>query len=1120
MKPNCIWPGVLLLLPLLCVCREATTYLVVTDTSLCPDGQEECNTLGFYVANSTAYFTSNTTMVFSSGIHSLNTTVYVSAHVENIALVGSDGAVTGLLGFQVPSSQIHCRSNTTQGEQPMGFVFESTHNLTVQSLLFSKCGDARDHIDRNVTFSAAVLLLYNTFDVKLRNLVLQNSSGYGIFGYNSLGKNLVENTIVMFTVGNDQGSNAYFHYEECASTDDKSFLYIDSSRFLYGDIPQCNSCRSAICRATGLTLVIGSKCSSLSSITVVNITADGNKGCYGGNMAILYQALDLNNQVVSITGSSFYNGVAYYGGGGVNIESFLQFSNLRPQSLEFTRCEFVNNTGTALFLGTFCSLSFAGSNLFKNNSGIKGGAITFSPGSLMLIHSYCSLHFVENHAAVTGGAIWAPTQQVGIPFCFYRPVFRRPSYAIGVHLAFEGNTAGYAGSALYGGSVEHCRIVSTSTWEQVQGLQVFNEIFEVRNDEHNTSKVSSDPDRVCFCEDGLPDCNVKQRNMSAFPGESLHISATTVGQLNGTVPGSIYAEVHDDNAQLGVLQGTQKVPSSFSCASLTYTIFTDENHCTLELDTLGSNMTIGRLNDYFDPLVLHISLKACPPGFRLSEVSSRHLCNCDPVLLDHGITCNITTQIVHRPRQSWIAYYNATNVNTSGVLFSANCPFDYCNPNVTGLDLRDSYSVQCASHRTGILCGACENGYSLALGTTKCLRCTNDYLALLAPLCVAGIVLVVFLFFLDWTVTEGTVSGLVFYANVVWVNRTIFYPNEATRVSTVFMAWLNLDLGVQTCFYDGMDTYAKVWLQFAFPLYIWLIVVVIIIVSHRYSKVSRVFGNNAVKVLATLFLLSYAKLQRTIIAALSITSLTYPDGSVHWLWRSDPNIEYLSAKHVPLVVVAALVVLILMLPYVLLLLFIQILRKAGGSNRRLSLWLAKLHPLFDAYTAPFKPAYQFWVGFLLLVRAVLLAVFAANHTDNPSMNLLAISISALFILTLAWTLGGVFKTKGLDILESSFLFNLGILSVATLYILAHGGNQAALAYCCIGLVYAEIVGILLYHFFAKTKPGRWLVQKVTRACMRRRTSTFEASVPLLSDSTDENSQYREPLFEYMDPYDS
>ena len=99
---------------------------------------------------------------------------------------------------------------------------------------------------------------------------------------------------------------------------------------------------------------------------------------------------------------------------------------------------------------------------------------------------------------------------------------------------------------------------------------------------------------------------------------------------------------------------------------------------------------------------------------------------------------------------------------------------------------------------------------------------------------------------------------------------------------STFIAWLNLDLGIELCFYNGMDAYFKTWLQFLFPLYIWLIVVAIIYISRHSSKFSRLFRNNAVQVLATLFLLSYAKLLRLIITIFSLTTIIFPD---HYIKR-------------------------------------------------------------------------------------------------------------------------------------------------------------------------------------------------------------------------------------------
>ena len=120
------------------------------------------------------------------------------------------------------------------------------------------------------------------------------------------------------------------------------------------------------------------------------------------------------------------------------------------------------------------------------------------------------------------------------------------------------------------------------------------------------------------------------------------------------------------------------------------------------------------------------------------------------------------------------------------------------------------------------------------------------------------------------TVSARTINGLIFYANIIQTSRSFFFPEGATNVLTVFIAWLNLDLGIETCFYDGMTTCAYAWLQFLFPFYVWFLVGLIIVVTHYSSKLTKVFGKNPVAALATLFLLSYSKILGTIIAAVSI----------------------------------------------------------------------------------------------------------------------------------------------------------------------------------------------------------------------------------------------------------
>ena len=133
---------------------------------------------------------------------------------------------------------------------------------------------------------------------------------------------------------------------------------------------------------------------------------------------------------------------------------------------------------------------------------------------------------------------------------------------------------------------------------------------------------------------------------------------------------------------------------------------------------------------------------------------------------------------------------------------------------------------------------------------------------------------------INLTVAAGTIHGLIFYANIIASNHHIFLPRDQSKVLTVFIAWLNLDLGIETCFYNGMDTFFKTCLQFVFPLYVWTLVGALVYISRHSLLVSKLLGTNTIPVLATLFFLSYAKILRIILVALSlmITSLHYPCG--------------------------------------------------------------------------------------------------------------------------------------------------------------------------------------------------------------------------------------------------
>ena len=457
------------------------------------------------------------------------------------------------------------------------------------------------------------------------------------------------------------------------------------------------------------------------------------------------------------------------------------------------------------------------------------------------------------------------------------------------------------------------------------------------------------------------------------------------------------------------------------------------------------------------PVYISVQLLDCPPGFTLT---GQPRCDCNERILTNLLTCNIYTQTVRRHGNVWV---NATfSGNTSnGVIVHKHCPFEYCKPEQLDVNLTHP-ETQCAFDHYGTWCGACKPNFSLALGSSQCLRnCSNKYLFLLFVFILAGFALVFFIKILNLTVSQGTINGLIFYGNIVAANRSIFFPaqhNKFLSFLSAFISWLNLDLGIETCFIKGLDGYRKTWLQFVFPFYVWLIAAAIILVSHYSTRATKIFGDASVSALATLLLLYYAKLLRSIITIFSFTTLEYPDNITAKVWSFDGNLEYLNSKHIPLFLFALITLLLLWLPYTTVLLSAQWLRTQ--THRKGLRWLK---PFLDAYYGPFKDKHHYWVGVLLVVRGVLFVFFASFFAVENNVNLLLTIVSS-FSLS-AFPGASVYKNVCLSTLENSFFLNLGVLAAGTLYIRVVGGNQEALVTTSVGIAFLEFCGIIILHSY-------------------------------------------------------
>ena len=754
-------------------------------------------------------------------------------------------------------------------------------------------------------------------------------------------------------------------------------------------------------------------------------------------------------------------------------------------------------------LASKSKLTFHGLQALTKNSAGYGGAVYLTADSKIHLLPNTTMYFENNLAQYRGGALFVEDVpftyciidsyvQTGVrDTCFFQthayeagctPFYKDHSTDLNqsIELQFHDNTANEAGSVLYGGNLVSCGVCTSKYW-YVTGEVAFNMWANI-----SSNLTSSDPYRVCICVDNHPDCNQTNTTREVFPGATIVVPVVAFGQYDGTVPAVIHTYISEDFT-LGSLQSTQQ--SNNTCTDLQYTV-----RSTRDIN-IWSEATLALYADepcsiLGIPLEVSVNFLPCPLGFSLSTEGS---CECDQRLNKYEVDCDINDQSILRKDNIWIGFDEQSDNQSRGLILHPHCPFDYCKRETDSVNFTmDNADLQCNYNRSGHLCGACQHGFSLAVGSSRCLQCSNKFLALLIPLIFAGLALVVFLFICKVTVAAGTISGLIFYANIVRVNQSIFFPSGETNILTVFIAWLNLDLGIESCFYDGTNAYSMMWLQFVFPIYIWLLVGLITILCNVSTTAANILGStNPIAVLATLFLLTYTKLLRTTIAALSFTVLEYPDDETKVVWLYDGNIGYLERKdgrHIALFLASLMVFLFFFLPYTIFLLLGQcILPRLDVNKLRWLSWAnyIRMKSILDAYHAPYMDRHHYWIGLLLALRFIMFltsAIVDMESPQDPHLNLL-VTIACTFLLAMwVWnTSGGVYRKWHINLLEASFIFNLGVLAAATLYVKLAGGNQAAVFYSSVSVAFSTFIGIVIYHVYQRLRDSRaWrnLVRKL------------------------------------------
>ena len=1024
--------------------------------------QDSINTIDYYsggaliVKDSTLTLTRNTFYNNSApsggALHIENSTLTLTRNTfhNNLArLVG--GALKAHLGRLILTENTF--QNNSAGQNGGAFdVYRGSYNLTGNTFQANSAGA-----------NGGALHVHCSILNITRNILQHNSAGRrGGAQY------IIKSTL--HSVGNHfQNSHAAFggtvhmHISRVISTDD---CFSDSYAEFQG----------------GAVLATGN-----SKVKMLNISIGNNRAKYGGGMAAVDSRL-------KVFGNTFENNRARYGGG-------LYVHNTEIYGAAIITKNSADEGGGGIYASTSTFIFVNSTTIIANNAAKDGGGLLLSGDSKLYQKSRSAVHFMNNSAMSTGGAIKVEESNpltycipLTTPFyvsnseCFFQRKRGKQNYFLtnflnikwynikflNIRMYFHNNTAVESGSDLHGGSVDNCRINTFTFYTYYRGSTAISGYYFDAMTEKKAA-ISSDPLNICTCRDGVTNCSGVYHPEPVYPGGTLEVPVIARGQRNGTTTAVIEVIYTSNNISISNLEYSQS--NNNNCNILKYTI---KSHATGTAQKMTLYAEGPCSPTQTNTLNVTVNIQYCPAGYHLSK--NDPICICAERLQKFTNTCLIDNKTVLREQNAdfWVGY--DSDIKSRGLILHPNCPFDYCTSEETYLAVEDS-DKQCNYFRSGLLCGRCSDNLSLVLGSSRCLQCSDFYLSLVVAFALAGIALVFILLVLRLTVAAGTINGLIFYANILQVNSAIFFQLQMKTASTptmmivnvfsVFISWLNLDLGIETCFYTGMDACAKTWMQFAFPLYVWALVGLIIVGSHYSGRVGRIFGSNPIAVLATLFLLSYAKLLRTINAALSFTSLEYPNNLHTVVWFYDGNVRYLSGKHIPLFTAGMICLALLFLPYTLLLIFSQWLQAKSHLMIFSRINSRYVKPFLDAYHAPYTNKHRYWTGLMLLLRLILFLISAVNALGNPNVNLLATAFIAAAILSLYIVFGcRIYKTWSLGLLETTFIINLSILAVASLYVRLSGGNQNDVTFTSVGIASATFIGIVIYHSIQQLKGTR------------------------------------------------
>ena len=322
--------------------------------------------------------------------------------------------------------------------------------------------------------------------------------------------------------------------------------------------------------------------------------------------ALIIFCPESDDQVIAIVNCTFENKID---------------SAIKPKIVQVIHCsklyldgrtQFIHNHGTALEAYK-SQVIVSGHVAFYNNSAYRGGGLALIY-STVLLEQNSFLEFEGNRVSDVGGAMYYPLiGEDKDEFCFYQLTISEINQLkeLNVTVRFSANVAYNGGEIIFGAALnDECKV--NYHYSSLTSSDVYQSIFFNDTNSSRMSSFSSEPTRVCFCnQSGAPQCMENSSilfhlDQPVFPGEVITLSAVIVGKDFGTASGSVYATFIHSSDNIVVLEPSQysQAVKYSNCNELEYTILSLPNRSVTLVFTASVASTQSMLTDsYVDYLI-------------------------------------------------------------------------------------------------------------------------------------------------------------------------------------------------------------------------------------------------------------------------------------------------------------------------------------------------------------------------------------------------------------------------------------------------------------------------------------------------------------------------------------